>query len=86
MEKIVYGNISAQGIEVVLREERYFVRYDAGDHVVAWREDEITAQEFSLLSKDKAGEREAIFQVQRRLEQAGIDPYKQNWSPVGLAQ
>ena len=36
-------------LEVVLRGGRYFVRYDAGAHCDAWREDEISEQEFVRL-------------------------------------
>lgn len=81
MEKIVYGNLDSHGIEVVMRQERYFVRYDAGAHVVAWREDEITESEFQLLSAGGNSELKAMFQIQRRLEQSGVNPYVQNWAP-----
>ncbi len=81
MENIVYGNINTHGIEVVRREGRYFVRYDAGAHAIAWREDEITFSEFELLSAGDNVEQQAMFQIQRRLEQAGVNPYIQNWAP-----
>lgn len=81
MEAIVYGNLKSEGIEVVSREGRHFVRYDAGAHVVAWREDEVTPQEFAAIAQGGASEHQAILAVQRRLELSGVDPYRQNWTP-----
>lgn len=51
MEQIVHGNLRDAGLEVVRREDRYFVRYDAGAHVTVWREDEISVQELALLKR-----------------------------------
>ena len=43
---IRFGNLQEIGVEVVEREGRLFIRYDAGAHQVAWREDEIDTDEF----------------------------------------
>ena len=81
MENRVFGNLSQEGLEVVERETCFFVRYDAGSHNAAWREDEISAEEFALLKSGKPGEYQTIIALQRRLQLNGIDPYKQNWEP-----
>jgi hypothetical protein len=81
MDTIVYGNLG-QGLEVVSREGRYFVRYDAGSHLSAWREDEITEFEFHHIRCGGQAEHAAILNLQRRLEEAGINPYQQNWTPT----
>ena len=84
MEKRVFGNLSQEGLEVVERDARYFVRYDAGAHQVAWREDEISMEEFAQLRSSRPGEYQTIIALQRRLQAGGIDPYKQNWQPNGV--
>ncbi|MWV13476.1 hypothetical protein F3I62_15335 [Pseudomonas sp. R-28-1W-6] len=81
MEKVVYGSLNTQGIEVVIREGRYLVRYDAGAHQEAWREDEITPSEFTRLSAGGNTENEVMFEIQRRLEKSGVKPYVSNWTP-----
>jgi hypothetical protein len=67
---------------VVNRDGRHFVRYDAGAHVIAWREDEITEQEFMSIKQGGATEHQAILAMQRRLELSGVNPYCQNWAPT----
>lgn len=78
MEERIHGNVSSEGLEVVFRSGRYFVRYDAGAHQVVWREDELSVEEYEQLRKSKAGEYEVILGVQRRL---GLDAYISNWYP-----
>jgi hypothetical protein len=82
MEIRVYGDINAEGLEVVCRSDRYFVRYDAGAHQMAWREDEITADEFKRLSASRSNEYEVIVGLQQRLRNQGEDPNCQNWGPL----
>ncbi|VVD91551.1 hypothetical protein PPN31114_01688 [Pandoraea pneumonica] len=84
METRVFGNIQHEGLEVVEREGRYFVRYDAGAHQIAWREDEISAEEFVMLKSGTAGQYQCIIGMQKRLRLLGIDPYQQNWVPSGV--
>lgn len=78
MDERIYGDVDSQGLEVVLRSGRYFVRYDAGAHQMVWREDELTPEEYERLSKSKAGEYEVIIDLQRRL---GLGAYISNWKP-----
>jgi len=82
MEEIVFGSLSSEGLEIVSRDGLYFVRYDAGAHNVAWREDEISELEVASIRSGKAAEYEAIVALQRRLETAGINPFEQNWVPM----
>lgn len=84
MERAIFGNLSSEGLEIVFRDDSYFVRYDAGAHQATWREDEISELEAMTIRSDRTAERETILALQRRLVAAGIDPYKQNWSPTTL--
>lgn len=84
METRIHGNLSKRGLEVVERDGRYFVRYDAGAHQIAWREDELFPAEFEQLKTGEAGEYQTIIGLQRRLLQAGIDPHVQNWRPENV--
>jgi len=78
MEERVYGNVHDEGLEVVKRDGRFFVRYDAGAHQMIWREDELTVAEFGRLTQCKAQEYSVLVELQRRL---GLDAYVQNWCP-----
>ncbi len=80
MEKSVYGNLQSEGLEVVARDGRHFVRYDAGAHQAAWREDELTELELASIKLGGSVQQQAMFDLQRRLEQSGINPYLQNWA------
>ena len=81
MESVVYGNLEKEGIEVVARDGRYFVRYDAGAYQIVWREDELTESELEAIKLGGSAQHQAMFHMQRRLEQSGVDPYSQNWAP-----
>lgn len=82
MEEVVFGNLDSEGLEIVSRDGLYFVRYDAGSHNVAWREDEISELEVTAIRSGRAAEHGAILALQRRLVGAGVNPYEQNWSPT----
>lgn len=81
MATVIYGDLQSGALEVVLREGRYFLRYDAGAHQMAWREDELTEEEFQRLRKSRAEAYQVIIGLQCRLAADGFDPYKQNWNP-----
>jgi hypothetical protein len=86
MTPIIYGNLSSEGLEVVSRDGRYFVRYDAGAHQEVWREDEIQAAELAAIQSGPESRYWAIISLQKRLIAAGIDPYVSNWWPGGTAE
>ena len=77
MEEIVFGSLESEGLQIVSRGGLYFVRYDAGSHNVAWREDEISEREVASSRSDKAAEHQAILRLQERLEATGVNPYEQ---------
>ena len=81
MQVRVYGNLNDEGLEVIERDGRLFVRYDAGSHQIAWREDEISEAEFVRLRASRPGEYAVIAELQRRLSAVGADPHCSNWSP-----
>jgi hypothetical protein len=82
MELAIYGSLRDQGLEVIKRNDRYFLRYDAGAHMSAWREDEISESEFESISLGGESEKMTILEIQRRIKQSGFDPNQQNWSPA----
>jgi len=82
MEEVVFGNLESEGLEIVSRGDRYFVRYDASAHNVAWREDEITELEVAAIRSGRVTEHEAMLVLQKRLIATGVNPYDQNWAPT----
>jgi hypothetical protein len=81
METIVFAGLAGHGIELVERNGKYFVHYDAGAHQIAWREDELSAAEAKRLLSGASGQEQVMFGLQRRLLAAGVDPYVANWTP-----
>lgn len=57
---------------------RFFLRYDAGSHQIAMREDEISEAEANLIMQGQDEATKVLFAVQDRLAKAGIDPYESN--------
>lgn len=66
------------GLEIWKREGRYFIRYDAGGHQIAIREDGISEEEAGQAMMDEASATKVLFAVQSRLRRAGIDPHVAN--------
>lgn len=77
-EKLFGLELRKDYLEVVRRGGRFFVRYDAGAHQMAWREDEISEQEAMSIGSGRAGEYDVIVRLQRRL---GLDANTSNWLP-----
>ncbi|TPG72824.1 hypothetical protein [Pseudomonas mandelii] len=75
MDKLIF---QLSDMEIWARGDRFFVRYDAGSHQIVMREDEISEQDVqeALLSNESA--MKMLFALQKRLIQAGIDPYVSN--------
>jgi len=65
-------------LEIWKRGDRYFVRYDAGAHQIVMREDEISAEEAAEAVQSETAVTNMLFALQKRLIQAGIDPYVSN--------
>jgi len=65
-------------MQIWKRGDRYFVRYDAGAHQVAIREDEITEDEAISATKSGRAAVQMLHNLQKRLIEAGIDPYISN--------
>ena len=79
MEKHIYGNIN-EGLELIERNNTYYVRYDAGAHQEAWREDKLSKEEALEIQKGQKQENEVLITLQKRLEKEGVNPYISNWS------
>ncbi len=75
MREFIYDD---DGVAVVKEGSRYYVRYDAGAHQIAIREDEISEDEAKQVMAGVAEATQVLFAVQRRLTAAGIDPYVSN--------
>lgn len=79
MEEKLFGlELQQDCLEVVKRDGRFYVRYDAGAQQMVWREDEVTEAEATKIASGRAGEYEVIISIQKRL---GSDAYKSNWTP-----
>jgi hypothetical protein len=60
------------------RDSRFYLRYDAGAHQVAIREDEISEEEVKLVMQSETDATKVLFALQERLEATGIKPYESN--------
>lgn len=65
-------------LEIWQRDDRFFARYDAGAHQVVMREDEISRSEAEFAMQGKDAAINMLFGLQRRLEDAGVNPYVSN--------
>jgi len=54
------------GIEVVQREGRFFIRYDAGEIVVDMRENEVSSEEAARAQRSEQDAYEVLLECQRR--------------------
>lgn len=77
-EKLFGLEFDTDGLEVIRRGGRYFVRYDAGAHQIAWRENEISEPDAMSIGTGKGGEYEVMIRLQRRL---GLGANSSNWAP-----
>ena len=82
MIKFVYGKFSAEGLELVKCDGKYYVRYDAGAHQESLCEDELTEDEAEKLQLGQNQEYEVIVSMQARPVASGENPRIENWSPT----
>ena len=75
MEETLFEN---DGLTLTKRNGRFFVRYDAGSHQIALREDEITPSEADRVMQGHREAEEVLFALQGRIAAAGGDPYRSN--------
>ena len=66
------------GIEIFKEDSRFFVGYDAGAHMVVPRLDEISQEEADLAMTGPAAAERVLLSLQKRLQAAGVDPYRTN--------
>lgn len=66
------------GLVVSKRGVKFYVKYDAGAHQIAMREDEISEEEARRVMTDPTEATKVLFELQKRLTQAGINPYAAN--------
>jgi hypothetical protein len=57
---------------------RFFALYDAGSHQVAMRKDELTKAEADRATQSREDAIQVLFDLQKRLLAAGVDPYVSN--------
>jgi hypothetical protein len=75
MRELIFDD---DGVAVFKDGAKYYVRYDAGAHQIAIREDEISESEAKQVMASMAEATQVLFAVQRRLIAAGVDPYVAN--------
>jgi len=75
MSQVIFD---ADGLVVSKVGAKFYVKYDAGAHQIALREDEITEEEARRVMAGPAEATKVLFELQDRLSRAGIDPYVSN--------
>lgn len=70
--------VDLDGVAVLRDGDAWFIRYDAGAHQIAMREDAISQEEARRAMTGPEGAVDVLFALQRRLVAAGIDPYAEN--------
>ena len=75
MRDVIYDN---DGVAVLKDGAKYYVRYDAGAHQIAIREDAISEDEAKQVMAGTAEATRVLLALQRRLELAGVNPYVSN--------
>ena len=63
------------------KNDKFYIRYDAGSHQVVWREDEITKNEVMIIIKNNSETERILFKVQKRIIENGENPHVSNWTP-----
>jgi hypothetical protein len=63
MNDVIFSDF---GIEIIKRDERFFIRYDAGEIVVQLREDEISADEAAKAQRSEEDAYEVLLACQQR--------------------
>lgn len=75
MSEVIYED---DGLVVRKDGERYFVKYDVGTHQIIMREDEISEQDAQRIMSAPAEATKVLFELQRRLINAGVNAYVSN--------
>ena len=75
MKKTLYRN---GDLQILDRDDRYYIQYDVGSHQVIVRSDEICRKDALSLSSnpDKIGD--FLYELKDDLIKKGIDPYQPN--------
>jgi len=63
MENKIFSDF---GIEIFMRDNRYFIRYDAGEVAVQMREEEVTEEDAFKAQKSEQGAYEVLLACQQR--------------------
>jgi hypothetical protein len=65
-------------LRIFKRNSRFYLRYDAGAHQVAIREDEISEDDAKQVMRSEADATKVLFALQKRLKKSGVKPYESN--------
>jgi hypothetical protein len=69
---------NTDGVELFKDGAKYYIRYDAGSHQIAIREDEISEDEAKRVMASSAEATRVLFALQERLTRRGVNPYVSN--------
>ncbi len=79
MELKLFGlELEIESCEIVLRDDRYFVHYDADPPHNAWREDELSEDDAYEFGGGKFGAYQVLARLRDRL---GAEAQVTNWQP-----
>jgi hypothetical protein len=63
MSEIIFSDF---GIQIIQRDSKFYIRYDAGEIVIQMREDEITKEETIKAQKSEQDAYEVLLMCERR--------------------
>jgi hypothetical protein len=79
MEQKLFGlSLDVESCEIVLRDNQYFVHYDADPPRNAWREDELSEDDAYSFGSSKLGAYQVLAGLRQRL---GEQAHLSNWTP-----
>jgi hypothetical protein len=79
MEQKLFGlSLDTESCEIVLRDNQYFVHYDADPPRNAWREDELSEDDAYSFGSSKLGAYQVLAGLRQRL---GEQAHLSNWTP-----
>lgn len=75
MRELIYDK---DGTAILKEGSKYYVRYDAGAHQIAIREDEISEAEAKQVMLGMPEATQVLIALQERLTRQGVNPYASN--------
>ena len=75
MSEVIFD---ADGLVLSKVGPKFYVTYDAGAHQLAMRQDEVSQEDAMRIMASSVEATKVLFELQKRLTEAGVDPYASN--------